>query len=208
VTATPTPYRVAQSAAEAAVRTAILDVAGGILEELGPDALSMRTVASEAGCSTMVVYRLFRSKRGLIAALYREGFARLGARLHEAASPAAPLERLAALGRAYRESALANRTYYRIMFDRPVPGFTPTADERAEAEAALAVLEAAVADALRSGLLGGAPAATIARALWAGVHGAVSLELAGHLDGQEADAAFAAASRGVALAFRPGDDHG
>ena len=202
--AAPNPVERAHQAGTEALRAAILDVAGDLLERSGPDALSMRTVAATAGCSTTVVYRLFGNKRGLIAALYREGFARLGRRMREAASRTAdPRHRLAALGQAYRENALANRTYYGVMFGRPVPEFTPNERERAEAESTLAILESAVADALAAGWPGGRSPATIARALWAAVHGVVSLELAGHLTGQPADEIFELVSRGVGLALQP-----
>lgn len=199
-----TPYQRAHDAGAAALRSAILDVAGELLEMAGPDGISMRNVASRAGCSTMVVYRLFGNKRGLIAGLYREGFSRLGKRLEAAARQThGPRERLAALADAYRASAHHNRTYYGVMFERPVPEFVPDAVERADAEATFGVLEAAVSDAIAAGVLVPGEAGTIARAMWAAVHGVVSLELAGHLAGEEADEIFRRVTRGVALAFGP-----
>ncbi|MDQ1696870.1 MAG: hypothetical protein QOJ03_2223, partial [Frankiaceae bacterium] len=65
--------------------TRLIDEAGRILSTEGAAALSLRRLAAATGTSTMAVYTLFGDKQGLLAAMYREGFARLGAAMQSAA---------------------------------------------------------------------------------------------------------------------------
>ena len=118
-------YGQAYAAGRQAVRQLILDTASRLLETEGPDALTMRRIASEAGCSTSVLYTMFGGKTGVTDGLWREGFERLRQALQQAEGDG-PLGRLAAMGRAYRANALANPAYYTVMFQRPIPGFEPS----------------------------------------------------------------------------------
>jgi AcrR family transcriptional regulator len=145
----------------------------------------------------MAVYTLFGDKQGLIAAMYRVGFERLGASLRDAIEAGDdPLTALAKLGLAYRSAALANPHLYDLMFGRPIASFEPDPADKEVAEAAYRPLVDAVqrcldAGALQSGALGG-DAERIAFYLWAVSHGMVSLELAGQLPGEleQRDAAY------------------
>jgi AcrR family transcriptional regulator len=159
----------------------------------GAAALTLRRLATASGTSTMAVYTLFGDKQGLLAAMYREGFERLGSALRTVAGqPGGPLTALAELGRGYRRAALANPHLYDLMFGRPVPGFVPDVDTRAVADAAYLPLVEAVQRCLETGELTGGTAERIALHLWAVTHGMVGLELAGHLPGDatERRAAF------------------
>lgn len=194
---TDTPYRRAQAAGQEALRRTVLDAASALLVAEGPQALTMRRVSGEIGCSTTVLYTMFGGKDGLAEALYREGFARLRRRLVQAVEAAGddPADRFAATGRAYRENALAERAYYGVMFGQAIPGFTPSPEAVTESKRALDVLADAVAS-LRERT--GTPADPLVDAtdlLWATAHGVVSFELAGHY----ADEATAAAAYRAAL---------
>lgn len=164
--------------ADAATR--LIDNAGTLLSQEGAAALTLRRVAAASGTSTMAVYTLFGDKQGLLAAMYREGFARLGRAMRAAAAEhSEPLEALAALGATYRRTALANPHLYDLMFGRPVAGFVPDEDSQAVADAAYQPLVDAVQNCLDAGQLVGSEAGTIAFHLWSVTHGLVSLELAG-----------------------------
>src|SRR6478752_6240769 len=63
---------------DAATAEALLDAAERIVAADGPDALSMRRVAEEAGTTTRAVYSLFESKEGLLVALGNRAFEMLG----------------------------------------------------------------------------------------------------------------------------------
>src|SRR5207248_521667 len=56
---------------------AILGAASRILSEEGAGALTVRRIASEAGCSTMGLYSRFGGKDGVVDELYVEGFREL-----------------------------------------------------------------------------------------------------------------------------------
>lgn len=147
----------------------------------------------------MAVYTLFGDKQGLLGAMYREGFRRLGTALEEVMRGGVdPLTTLAALGVTYRRTALASPHLYDLMFGRPVPSFVPDAGTLAVADAAYRPLVRAVQRCLDAGQLSGGSAERIALHLWAVTHGMVGLELAGHLSG---DPAEREAAYGEALAF-------
>ena len=171
----------------------LVDAAGRILAAEGAAALTLRRLAQTAGTSTMAVYTLFGDKQGLLAAMYREGYRRLGAAMAQAAAGVNdPLEAMVRYGRAYRAAALANPHLYDLMFGRPVPAFAPDEDAKETADATFRPLVEGVQRCLDAGVFVGDDAERIAFHLWAVSHGMVSLELAGHLpaDAAERDQAY------------------
>src|SRR4051794_6770721 len=127
-------YERARDRGSEALRQALLDTASRLLVTEGPQSLTMRRVAAEAGCSTTVLYNTFGAKNGIAEALYREGFARFSKKLASVPHTEDPVERLIALGRAYRDNAKENPSYYGVMFGGAIPGFVPS--EQALVEAA------------------------------------------------------------------------
>jgi AcrR family transcriptional regulator len=181
-----TPMRVSRARKAAPgvdLRVALLDAAGEVLHRDGPGALTTRRLAHEAGTTTQSIYTLFGGKEGIVRAMFREGYARLEARIRRVRDTDEPLADLRDLGRAYRAAALASPHYYDVMFGHPVPEFTPDADDLAASAVTRGLLERGVQRCIDAGLLvPGANAGDIAPWLWAAVHGPVSLELAGYLD--------------------------
>ena len=184
-----TPYATAQAAGKAALRRLLLDTASSLLEREGAEALTMRRLAGEVGCSTSVLYTMFGGKAGIAEGLWREGFDRLTAAL-ASATGVSPLERLGEMGRAYRSNALANRSYYAVMFQRPIPGFEPSPEAYQASLKPLHALADTVADCIRAGVFRAEDPAHIAGVLWAATHGAVSLELAGYEGAVDAERRF------------------
>jgi AcrR family transcriptional regulator len=174
-----TPYRRAYESGRQAQRQLLLDAASRLLESEGPQALTMRRIAGEVGCSTSVLYSMFGGKAGVAEALWCEGFERLHTAL-AAVDGDEPLARLAGLGWAYRTCALANRSYYAVMFARPIPGFDPSPEAYAASLRPLRLLTDTVAECVAAGVFRPVDPAHAARVLWAASHGAVSLELAGY----------------------------
>jgi AcrR family transcriptional regulator len=171
--------------------TRLVDEAGRLLSREGAAALSLRRLASESGTSTMAVYTLFGDKNGLLRAMHRAGFERLGVALHEAAADVTdPLTALVELGRAYRATALANPHLYDLMFGPAVSGFTPDAPGEAVALAAYTPLVEAVQRCLDARQMRGGTAERIALHLWSVSHGMVSLELGGRLPAVDAAQAY------------------
>src|SRR3954469_9161159 len=170
----------------AELATRLVDEAGRILPAEGAGALTLRRLATVTGTSTMAVYTLFGDKQGLLSAMHREGFARLAAAADRAQSSSSdPLEALAAQGFAYRETALANPHLYGLMFGTAAPGFSPDEAGSEVAHAAYQPLVVGVQRCLDAGVMHGSTAERIALHLWAVSHGMVSLEIAGHLEGDE-----------------------
>lgn len=171
----------------------LIDQASQLLTEHGTAGLSLRKVAAAAGTSTMSVYTRFGSKEQLLAAMYREGFRRLGQSLdHARTNSADGLSGLRAIGLAYRQAALASPRLYGLMFGPPPPGLTPSAEDAAAARATYQPLAEGVRNGVQAGLLTGDPD-RIAQHLWAVAHGMISLELAGMLPTQNPDNDFAQA---------------
>ncbi|GAA3038829.1 MULTISPECIES: TetR/AcrR family transcriptional regulator [Streptosporangium] len=174
-------YLVGERASQDRLRMRLLDVASQLLVTIGPESLSMRRIATEAGCSTTVIYTMFGSKEGLAEALYLEGFERFRRRLEAVPPRKNALEHLTALGPAYREAALAEPGYYALMFERAIPGFVPSERARTLARAALNIVDRVIADCMSSGYIVPTQPRKIADAVWAAAQGAISLERAGHL---------------------------
>jgi len=159
----------------------LVDEGARLLVEEGPGGISLRKVASAAGVSTMPVYTLFGDKRGLLLAMHREGFQRLGAALADVPEADNPLQHLGLLGIAYREAALRSPNLYALMFGHEVASVEPDEQGRSAAEAAYRPLVEAVVKCQEAGILVADDPERIALHLWAVAHGMVSLELNGKL---------------------------
>ncbi len=157
-------------------RQAILDAAIEILHHHGAGALTVRSVAAAAGCSTTGVYTWFGSKNGLVEAIFVDGFRRFHAAQQEVLDARGP--DLTALAEVYRDWALANPTHYQVMFQNAVPDFEPSEQARAVAWSTFDQLVDA-AEATRRARHIAIPVDELAHHLWATVHGYVSLELSG-----------------------------
>ncbi|MGD9573168.1 MAG: TetR/AcrR family transcriptional regulator [Thermoleophilia bacterium] len=151
---------------EARDRTAeIVAAARVLLDEGGPEALSMRRIADALGIRAPSLYKHVPDKGALEAALVSEAFEECALRFDRAAAEAAPGEELAAIGAAYRAFARERPHLYRLMTGGPLDRdrLAPGSEERAAA----ALLRATGGDGDR------------ARAAWAFAHGMAILELDG-----------------------------
>ena len=157
-------------------RQAIFDAAIEILRHHGAGALTVRSVATAAGCSTTGVYTWFGSKNGLVEAIFVDGFRRFHAAQQDVLDHVGP--DLVALAEVYRRWALDNPTHYQVMFQGVVPDFEPSDEARAVAWSTFAQLIVAAESTRRERALE-LPVEDLAHHMWATVHGYVSLELSG-----------------------------
>ncbi len=158
----------------------LLQAAHALLAEVGPDALTVRRIANEAGMSTMNVYSRFGGKDGVIDELFADGHRRLGAAITSIPETGDFVDDLIRTAHAYREFARSNPTYYGIMFMGTVNGFEPSPESVEMALGSLASFVERVANGQRQGVIvdqDGFGAVEIAAWLWATCHGLVSLEL-------------------------------
>ena len=161
---------------------ALIAAAHRLLADTGPDALTVRRIATAAGMSTMNVYSRFGGKDGVIDALYADGYRRLLAEVDAIPTGDDVPDDLLKIASTYRSWALANPRYYAIMFRSAVPGFTPSTESIEGARAGLAKLVERVATGQERGDItaaAGYEASEIAVWLWATCHGMISLELDG-----------------------------
>jgi AcrR family transcriptional regulator len=173
-------YQAAQDLHQQALRQGILDDASNLLLLEGLQGLSMRRIAQMVGCSTTVLYSMFGSKQGLINELYLKGFAMLRQALEAAPKSDNLLEYLIALGQAYRVFALANSTYYAVMFCQTSPEFTPTKSCIQQSWSSFELLVNTVQACIDTEKIAEDNAQEVGKMLWAVVHGHVGLELTGH----------------------------
>jgi AcrR family transcriptional regulator len=188
--------RVRRERRRSELRLAILDAAAELFLERGYEQFSMRQVAERVGYTATTIYRYFADKDALIFAVVDRGFERFGAALDEAAaSTTDPVERLFALGRAYVAFGLANRAYYQLMFMQRSDYLAAAPAEAKEPRyATFLTLQRAVEAAIEDGVIRRGDALEYSHAIWALVHGIVSIALTlGEHVGLDADRTFATA---------------
>jgi AcrR family transcriptional regulator len=115
------------------LRAAILTEAARLVSERGPDRVSLRELAREAGVSHAAPAHHFTDRRGLFTALAAQGFELLAAAVAESR----PRFLDAAL--AYVRFAIEHPGHYRVMFDKSLvdPSNRDLADAQAAAGAEL-----------------------------------------------------------------------
>ncbi len=119
------PTRAARTrTATAELIPAVLEAAGRLLQAEGPDALSIRKIAAEAGVAPMSIYNHFGGKHGVVEALFQQGFEAMTASLR-AIEAGDPVERFRLGMRCYRRFALDHPAVYAVMFERLVTDFEP-----------------------------------------------------------------------------------
>ncbi|MBA9005597.1 MULTISPECIES: TetR/AcrR family transcriptional regulator [Thermomonospora] len=165
-----------------AIRTTLIDIAARLLAQEGPQALSTRRLAAEAGSSTMVVYTHFGAMSGLVREVVHEGFARLQGYLTRVERTGDPVADMALLGRAYRHNALANPHLYAVMFGgASLAGFSLTEEDRQHGRYTLANVVECAARCLEAGRFRAGDAELVAHQMWSAIHGLITLELGGYL---------------------------
>lgn len=141
------------------------------------DAVTLRAIARETGVAAPSIYKHFSDRDAVIDAIVSSAFQELDEVCGEAYRSTAPgPSRVCAVSRAYVAFAVGNPDRYRILFERTpgnrsaVPGPYPTGLH------AFQYLTQAIDEAdAGGGTTGGVPPFQQAEALWAALHGLVSL---------------------------------
>lgn len=150
------------------------------------ESVTVRALAAAAGTSTAAVYTLFQGKDGLIREVRDQAVAGLFQDLTAVPGSEDALEDLCALAAAYRHWGREHRHLYTVLFGG-AQSFVPSAwvGDRDPVRPLVTAIDRAVADHILAG-----DTTLIAVSLWVALHGLVTLELAGGLDGTAADTAF------------------
>ena len=152
------------------------------MRSVGVEGVTLREIGARLGVSRTALYRHFADKRALLAAVATEGFRTLRQRLVAAWEDGGRgTAAFTAMGIAYVEFAVANQSHYRVMFG----GFVdPQANEpelATEAAGSFQVLVDALAALQRTGVVRDDDLLTLARFVWAVVHGVAMLAIDGQL---------------------------
>ena len=164
------------------LRRGLLDEALATIRAEGVDRLTLREIGSRLGVSRSALYRHFADKRALLAAVATEGFRTL--RQHLVAAWAEGGHNRAAfeaMGIAYVRFAVGNSSHYRVMFGGSIDPKVCGPELAAEAAGAFQALVDALSSLQRAGIVRADDTLTIARYVWAVVHGVSMLAINGQL---------------------------
>ena len=164
-----------------AYRGRLLAAAEHLVAVRGYQAVTLRALAAELGCSPMTPYRYFNGIEEIFALVRASAFSRF-AMLQDRASRegSGPAQRLRALGVAYLGFATEEPDAYRVIFALDQDGEQNYPELLEAAASAWAPMRRTVGEAVDAGLFEGDPD-TLAHLLWAGLHGIATLELAHRL---------------------------
>jgi AcrR family transcriptional regulator len=162
------------------IRQAILDAAAELFVAQGYQGFSLRQVAEQIGYSATTIYHHFANKDDLLFTVADAGFTRFGSELMAAAMRRhEPLERIEAIGRAYIEFGLRNPNYYQLMFiERADFMLGYRAGERKPRLGSLDIVRETIRAGIDQGRIRPGDPDIYANALWAAVHGVVTMFIA------------------------------
>lgn len=158
----------------------ILEIAREEMRRDGVAALSLGAIARRLGMATPSLYTYITGKDEIYDVLFRRGFEEFSRLMDERPGQDGPLaHNLESVMRAYMAFAQRNPELFQLMFQRPVPGFTPS-------EASMAVSLASLEEArvqisaiwMRSGAAGEMSVAEARDLFIALQHGLTELHLA------------------------------
>jgi AcrR family transcriptional regulator len=167
--------------------TEIVAAARRILEDEGPDALTMRRLGDELSMKAPSIYKHLDGKTAIEAVLIEQAFTELGGDLRAAVDGRTPRNAVAPLLDTYRSTARAHPNLYRLATGGPL--------DRSQ-----------LADGLEDWagepflLVAGEP--HLAQAMWSAAHGMVVLELDGRYPpGSDLDRTWAEAAAAFTAAL-------
>jgi AcrR family transcriptional regulator len=116
----------------------IVATAWELAREHGIGGVSLHALARAVGIKQPSLYAYFDSKLGLYDAMFADGNRRLLERLDALEPPLEPRAAVQQCMGAFIDFAVEDPASYELMFHRPIPGFVPTPESYAIAEAVLA----------------------------------------------------------------------
>jgi AcrR family transcriptional regulator len=138
------------------LREAMIEATIELVEEIGPEQVTMREAARRAGVSSAAPFRHFANKTALMTAVAEEAMRRLQAEVGTALADVTdedPLVRLSALGKAYMIWVVRNPTHFKIMSDRRIIDFEGSNTLVQGTIAIQRLMETALMEAAEQGLL-------------------------------------------------------
>ena len=168
------------------LRRALLQAAVRTIGNHGIDGLTLRGVGSTLGVSRTALYRHFKDKAALLAAVAAEGFRMLRVELSEAWEREKGRRGFAAMGVAYVQFAVAHPSHYRVMFGADIFG-AQHSELAQEGAGAFQVLVDGIVELQGQQLARRDDPGQMAMFVWATTHGVAMLAIDGRL-GRKASA--------------------
>jgi AcrR family transcriptional regulator len=165
------------------LREALLEAAERMIDDAGPETVTVREAARRAGVSPGAPFRHFASRTALLTAVAERAMARFLAEIARAeasADRADPAARLAALGRAYARWALRHPEQFRVISTRSLIDFDGSPTLRRDNDAIRALVEGIVADGQARGVFRAADPALVELAAKALSYGLARMAVDGH----------------------------
>jgi AcrR family transcriptional regulator len=117
-----------------ATKARILDAAWELAREQGLAGISLRDLAARVDLRQPSLYSYFDSKLALYDAMFAQGYQQLLDVADQTEIEGDPLEQLRARARIFVDLALAEPVRAQLLFQRPIPGFEPSAESYALAQ--------------------------------------------------------------------------
>jgi AcrR family transcriptional regulator len=116
----------------------IIQAAWDLAHAQGLAGLSLRDLAGKVRMRPQSLYSYFPSKHAIYDAMFAHGYGRFLEAMADVPAAADPRASLKAVAHAYLVFCVADNARYHLLFQRPIPGFEPSADSYALAGEALA----------------------------------------------------------------------
>jgi AcrR family transcriptional regulator len=129
MSATPTRDRRAER--REATRAEILEAAWELMREHGVAGLSLRDLGQKVGMRAQSLYSYFDSKDAIYDALFAHGFSEFLERRRAIPSDGDPRGEFRRVARLYFDFCLEDPARYQLLFQRTIPGFTPSPESYA-----------------------------------------------------------------------------
>lgn len=198
------------------LREVLIEATLRLVEEGGPESVTVREAARRAGVSPGAPFRHFPNRTVLMTAVAEEATHRLHAAIFEAVADVSteePIERLRTIGRAYLRWAAENPTHFTVVSNRSLIDYDSSTSMKRLNEELQALMGQTLDEAQRQGLAPSVDPTTMRLTCRALVYGLARMGVDGHLpqwgvaqdqgDGQAERAIEAALDLFIAGLFGP-----
>ncbi len=163
----------------------IMEAARELFVRDGYEAVTLNKIARAIEYSPGIIYQYFKDKQALVTAIVEQDTCALRDNLRDCMNVEDPIERILEMARRYAAWGVSHPNHYRLLLTPPA-AWVEQEDELRQKDVsfgeqdALLILLSLVEDVMRQGLLKDKynNPGLVAATLWAGIHGAVMLEIA------------------------------